>query len=47
LLRHGVAQATIAKPYWLLHAVLTTAVEDDQLLVHKPAVSEGDIGKTR
>jgi len=41
LLHQGVAQTIVAKSYRLLRAVLTTAVEDDRLLVSNPCRIRG------
>jgi integrase len=41
LLQRGVAQTIVAKSYRLLRAVLTTAVEDDQLLARNPCRIRG------
>jgi integrase len=41
LLHQGIAQTIVAKSYRLLRAVLTTAVEDDRLLVRNPCRIRG------
>jgi integrase len=41
LLQRGVAQTIVAKSYRLLRAVLTTAVEDDRLLIRNPCRIRG------
>lgn len=45
LLHQGIAQTIVAKSYRLLRAVLTTAVEDDRLLVRTHIASEELIGR--